>query len=570
MRRSLHELAARWNGEAIMSPISTQERDSPHDDSPEGFVHQSTLDNVMSETEASLRRSRLRKSNTGNLSVLSGASVLEASGFELPALSDSILAIQENRAVMVEEILDANAGHPVRKWLAKDEYKIVIISIIMVNMATLAAEIDFPEWPFWYLVNSLFVLIYIGELILRSAHKGLMAHLCPRTAERFCVWYDLFVIVIGIVDLIFSRSCSGSRSFDLDELIRAGSAAVSEAQVEQASSPLQCTSGLVRCLQLSRLLRVTRVVHLTPELHAFVGMLTSMFIGAMGWIFSVIFIFCFVFAIILTRILGHGLVVNPDSPDASTVEEMFADIPTSMFTLFQLTTADDWMHIAQPVISMDQRPVVRFFWRLFFIFFITFMSWTMLSLLTAVASETMISNTSYKKRDMVQLHEIQRQKFLSFLCEEFVSADVDRNGVLDKQEFTELMHTPSVRLNMKEHGIVLEDNDIERTWKTFDVDDSGVLDINELVDGFALLQEGLATKHVATIGYSLKRFSLQAEQDMTCLEEGAEKLQEQAQELRQRIQAQQNLYREEWTRFLRQHREEGREKLAREKLLSRE
>merc|ERR1712232_1321762 len=117
----------------------------------------------------------------------------------------------------------------------------------------------------------------------------------------------------------------------------------------------------------------------------------------------------------------------------------FSDIPTSPFTLFQLTTADDWARIALPVVAIHP------LWRVFFIFFITFMSWTMLSLLTAVASETMISASSVKRHEQVLVEELKRQSFTTFLCGEFVRADGDCNGVLDKQEFVDLMLQPILK-----------------------------------------------------------------------------------------------------------------------------
>merc|ERR1712226_470365 len=105
------------------------------------------------------------------------------------------------------------------------------------------------------------------------------------------------------------------------------------------------------------------------------------------WILGFIFLVCFLLAIVLTRLIGHGLLVRTtdadEMDDLQSVRGMFSTVSISLFNLFQLVTADDWSRLAYPLISLNPA------WRVFFICFIMFMSWTMLSLLNAVASQTM-------------------------------------------------------------------------------------------------------------------------------------------------------------------------------------
>jgi len=67
-------------------------------------------------------------------------------------------------------------------------------------------------------------------------------------------------------------------------------------------------------------------------------------------------------------------------------QKHFRDIPTTMFSLFQVTTLDNWIDIAQPAIELDSR------WQGFFVVFICIASWTMISILTAVASENVVES----------------------------------------------------------------------------------------------------------------------------------------------------------------------------------
>lgn len=253
------------------------------------------------------------------------------------------------------------------------------------------------------------------------------------------------------------------------------------------------------------------------------------------------FFFAFVLSIVLTHLIGKHLGVQTDS---SEIEELFqaqfGSVARTLFTLFELTTADDWQRIAMPLVQ--QNP----FWRLFFVSFIVFVSWTMLSLLTAVASETMISATSGKKRDEALYSELQRQGFIAFIVRIFNAADEDGNGVLDKDEFMKLMNEDSMQQTLQMHSIQLDTRNLEKLWDLFDIDESGELTIDELVTGFSMLQEDLATKHVANIGYALKRFSASIDRDMESVETDLKCLSETATQSLEKIEEQRARELEKW------------------------
>lgn len=446
-------------------------------------------------------------------------------------------------------------------------FKMVVAAILLLNMWALALESDFPEWPWWDLLNSLFLLVFIIEFGFRLLRWGPKQLLWFGKQHRWMA-YDLFVIGIGVLDVIVS--CLYDAPPGVSEMALAGvpgDLGVPSRSTEDSGgdlvrvlakrrlfeAPLSTGQfGIVRFLMLSRLLRIGRVLKIINPLYDCVNLLMDM-MNTFIWILSLIFVFCFVLAIILTRLLGHGLAVKTqDAELRAKVQSMFEDIPTSLFTLFQLTTAEDWSLIAYPVVQ------VFGIWRYFFVVFITFMSWTMLSLLTAVASETMIAFSSYKKEEEKIYQEIQRHSFTTFLCKEFLAVDTDGNHVLDKQEFTELMSRPSMMEEMKSHGINLADQDLVRTWDTFDIDDSGELSIDELVTGFAYLQESLAMKHVANVGYGLKRFTMRIDSDMGEMEADIERSADVKQALLERTMDRAARSRERWSLFFVDSKTEGR------------
>lgn len=114
-------------------------------------------------------------------------------------------------------------------------------------------------------------------------------------------------------------------------------------------------------------------------------------------------------------------------------QDSFRGVFSSMFSLFQVTTLDNWFDVAEPLLKEGVA------WHIFFICFIGFSAWLMISLLTGVVSDTMIQATQNRKEVERRRQENNRLAFIKFLEDSFNSGDTDGNGVLDRQEFDELI-----------------------------------------------------------------------------------------------------------------------------------
>lgn len=259
------------------------------------------------------------------------------------------------------------------------------------------------------------------------------------------------------------------------------------------------------------------------NLMAFLNALGKM-LDTFVWIFCLLFIFLFSIAVCLVPLLGRGEALeglDVDTADIIRVQRYFHDVGTGLFTLFQLTTCDNWDEIANPLIAINP------WWRVFFVFFIGLASWTMMAVLTAEASDRMIEATSVKKENVLLNREKRHKEFIHFLRDAFLDADADGNGLLDKEEFQALMEKDFVTKQMKALGILLSQDELMKAWDMLDVDDSGELTIDEFVDGLGHLQEGLATKHIVNVDYSLKRVERQVEERLSGIQQAMTAVQDQ-------------------------------------------
>lgn len=379
------------------------------------------------------------------------------------------------------------------KFVERDEFQLFIGLIITANIFSLAGETDYPGWKVWLILDNLFLVIFFLEIVLRISYKGLSFF-----ADQNRVWaiLDTVIVALGISDL-----------WVMPVFIMFW-------QMDEGGHP-KSSSSLLRFLRLLRLLRLMRVFRMSPMLVQFVSALISMMSTIMG-IFVILFLFLGCSAILLTHLLGHGEAL-PDSVDdeqaamRDAVMAKFRTVPDSIFTLFQVTTQDNWNQIAIPVIALNKS------WRIFFFIFIAFASWIMISVLTAVASDSMIAATSDRKEQERQLRLKKYEEFIQFLRRSFEDADADGNGLLDREEFEAMMEQEFVLKQMRSLGVDITPEELRKAWEMLDIDDSGELTIDEFVAGLSFLTEVLSTKHIVNIDYSLRRTAVRIEKDVDCL-----------------------------------------------------
>jgi len=399
---------------------------------------------------------------------------VDLSGEEVAAMD--VFDVGNTRSAVIYDLVD----HP--------NFQLLSVTVICLNMYTLALEtnaVGSPPW-WWIVSDSVFLLFYTVEIFFRLRQRG-PVFLFMDGKTRAWQWFDMLLLGAGYLDL--AASC-----ISLTGIKEGPPSGVS----------------LVWLLHMTTLLRILRIFRMHRKLHQCVEQLVSVF-RLFALILAIIFMACFVLALILTQGIGQPYVFGgEDVLVPEQVQELFSSTTTAMFTLFRLTTLDDWRSVADPLISWHP------LWACFFYIFIALVPWTMLSLLTAVASETMISATATKKTDSEQQHK-RGKRFVAFLMEEFNEADIDSSGLLNKEEFMMLMDKETVKQEMNLNG--MNPDELEKTWDTFDVDGSGELSVDEVVFGFAMLQERLASKHVAHISYAMKRLKLEIDGALTSMDE---------------------------------------------------
>lgn len=385
--------------------------------------------------------------------------------------------------------------------------------VIVANILVLWGETDFPDRPYWYAVDCLFLLAFTAEIALRVLHKKSLRDFFSGP-DRWWSVFDSAVVCIGVFDQFLLPLLLG---------------------VSPGQSPLG-DSMILRTFRLLRLVRLLRVFKMAKQLQDLATALVHMADQIMC-IFLVLFLVIYCAAVPLVHVVGHGEGLEDDVSDSvENLQRYFADVGTGMFTLFQLCTVDNWDDIADPLISLSA------WWRVFFVIFIVFASWSLNSILAAEASDRMIEATSDRKDQMAAVTESKHKEFINFLRDAFLDADADGNGLLDLEEFEALMEKDFVHQRMRDLEINMRRDELMKTFAMLDVDDSGELTIEEFVDGLGYLQEGLATKHIVNVDYSLKRVEKRVETRFEALRESSDEVTTQHEDILSRLRRQRTLH----------------------------
>lgn len=381
-----------------------------------------------------------------------------------------------------EELPAGEEGQPVpiaRKvavWLdvEGDTFNIFIGFVIIANAVVIGLETDFGRGKFTIL-EHLFNSIFLVEICLRVKQQG---------SEYFKEpWniFDCLLVLIGSLDLWILPLLT----------------------VDSGASSMGYKLSAMRMLRVLRLMRVLRVIRLFRMFHQ-LFLIMQAFTKAFQMVLLIsilVVILNYVCAIILTQAVGQP----SDEWDASTADQLkewFGSISASMQTLFIIMTLSDvekiWSTLTKVLPAWIISPC--------FVLYIMVTSYTMVSLITGIISESLItSQQEYKRRKMQQIEG--KKKEVASSLREFLHEvhDPDANGCVEAEDLkqsvrgdTELLaKLASMGVSIDEKGVLgLVDHLSES---------SGKVSLDYFVDKLTNLIGMASASHVVDLRYQIVR-----------------------------------------------------------------
>jgi len=120
--------------------------------------------------------------------------------------------------------------------------------------------------------------------------------------------------------------------------------------------------------------------------------------------------------------------------------------------------------------------------------FILVSTFAIMNTVLAVIVEHTLSEAIDQKDDMIKKAQAQLHRSIEHLADLFGSADMNRDGVLSKDEFVKALTSPETRkllqgMELGEEFGCLDAEEVAILYDTIDVDDSGELTPQEFVKG---------------------------------------------------------------------------------------
>lgn len=345
-------------------------------------------------------------------------------------------------------------------FIKGDRFQSFIALVILANAALIGLETDLPSRSWlWDIFENAFLFIFTVELALRLYFFGLSFF---GNRDWIANWFDFLLVGAGLLDFTMTVIIHGS---------------------------LGHFTTFIRLCRLLRIMRLFRLFKMFKQLY----MLASGFADAseaVFWVSVLCALFLYVCAVFLARTMGQGEDTDAMSP---FWKEKFGSIPTAMFTLFELMADPGHLRIMKAAMFANPGTMV------FFIAYIIFGSFAMLSILTGVISEGMIQKGNAHKEELRFQEEREKMKFMEKLRAYFISADADGDGTMTREEFN--MYLPHMIDMFSENGFNYSSEDLQMVFDLVDFDKGGTIELEEFLQGMTSF-----TGNVSDIPLQILRF----------------------------------------------------------------
>jgi len=240
--------------------------------------------------------------------------------------------------------------------------------------------------------------------------------------------------------------------------------------------------GLLRVLRMGRVLRLLRLVKTIQGFDALYIMTTAMqgSVTVLFWSFVLLMVVQTLIAFTLNQALDPYF-RDKTKPvhQQHQVFEYFGTAGRAMFTMFELTLAN-W-----PTAARILQENVTEYYAIFSVAYKLIIGFAAVGIINAVFMQETFKVAASDDKLMMRQKERDRMLHTKKMRNLFAAADESGDGVLDQDEFREIMTSPDIRMWLAAQELPIRDPDV--LWKLLD-DGDAELTADELVHGVERLK----------------------------------------------------------------------------------
>mmetsp|Transcript_8188 Transcript_8188/g.22482 ORF Transcript_8188/g.22482 Transcript_8188/m.22482 type:complete len:587 (+) Transcript_8188:69-1829(+) len=338
--------------------------------------------------------------------------------------------------------------------------------VVLCNLVTIGLETDLRSgsWPevFSY-INSMFLLVYIAEMVLRLLTHG------PESLHDKLTVLDGMLVMLSFVERFMTNS------------------------------------GFARALPAFRLLRVVRLLKEFKTLRNQRELWVLIVSGdkaalTLGWVSLVLFMIVLACASFAKYVIGESAewvgTTDPMVPhepfEPFNNREYFGSVTRSFLTLLQVVTLSQWGDMVRRVIFVY--PNLFFF----FLFFVTATSYGLTMCVISNIVEDCLVAARAAEDAALELAREGRRKTGDQVMAILRLVDKDGDGELFPEEIDRALQKTKLKWLLYELNV--PDLDGQSFVRLFDRDGSGSVSADEMVDGIVVMGEDIQPRDYVRLG----------------------------------------------------------------------
>jgi len=363
-----------------------------------------------------------------------------------------------------------------------DNFHMIIGIVIFANAIVIGLETEYGREHF-IIIENIFNACFFIEMCLRMRQLG-----CGGYWSDAWNWFDFSLVMIGTLDLWVMPFFAPAKHV----------AAVKHKQVGYQFSVLR----LLRILRLLRVLRVVRLFRMFQQLYLIMQAFNKAF-QVVLLIGVLVAILDYAIAIILTQSIGHNATWWGD--DKHQIEEWFGTIPSSMQTLFLVMTLTGWADIADKVTTVVPEWLVY----TVLVLYIMITSYTMISLVTGIISESLITSQQEFRRKQLTKMDGKRRGLVTELRDflyEMHEDEQDELGAIEAEDLKTSVRGDNALLDkLADTGVLIDEKGVLSLIDKLSADGTQRINIPYFVDKLTNLQGFANASAVIDLKYELLR-----------------------------------------------------------------
>ncbi|CAE7666670.1 CACNA1G [Symbiodinium sp. CCMP2456] len=348
-------------------------------------------------------------------------------------------------------------------------FQSIVGAIILSNALVIGLETDQVKEYDWLfpILEDTFLSLFAVELCMRLFAYGILGFFSATGSDGAWNVFDFTLVFLGVID----------RGLSLVNRLKQGP---------------QLYIVLMRVFRLLRILRIFRIFRVMRQLHILASSLFDA-VQSVFWVSVICVLILYICAIVLTRLVGHPL---DGDPLALVKQEYFGSLGSSMLTLFELMAFPN-MERFQPVYA--DNPSLK----TFLVIFVIFGAFMMASILTGVITEGMVEKSRMRQEERRFERETARAVFIR-MCRRVLQdhSGADANYI-DKSQFEKCKD--KVLSLCEVDATPLREKDLEAIFNLVDYDDSGIVEIEELLYGMVQVSAELRPMSILELRRSFAR-----------------------------------------------------------------